>query len=214
MVAVYDLGGGTFDVSILKMERGVFEVMATGGDTRLGGDDIDTPPGRSCSSRSCRRRLREHRAGSRAGAARLAEQAKRGAVDRDATEIVLALAGRGGRGCEYRSPAPSSRRSIARHRRADGRAVPAGADGRRARRRRTSRTVVPSAEHAHPARARPMARALRREPLLPTRSRPGGGARRRHPGRHSHRRRARTCCCSTSCRSRSASRPWAASSPG
>jgi molecular chaperone DnaK len=40
-VAVYDFGGGTFDVSILKMERGIFEVKATGGDTRLGGDDID-----------------------------------------------------------------------------------------------------------------------------------------------------------------------------
>jgi molecular chaperone DnaK (HSP70) len=40
-VAVYDFGGGTFDVSILKMERGIFEVKATGGDTRLGGDDVD-----------------------------------------------------------------------------------------------------------------------------------------------------------------------------
>ena len=40
-VAVYDFGGGTFDVSILKLERGIFEVKATGGDTRLGGDDID-----------------------------------------------------------------------------------------------------------------------------------------------------------------------------
>jgi molecular chaperone DnaK len=40
-VAVYDLGGGTFDISILKMERGIFEVKATGGDTRLGGDDVD-----------------------------------------------------------------------------------------------------------------------------------------------------------------------------
>jgi Fe-S protein assembly chaperone HscA len=40
-VAVYDFGGGTFDVSILKMERGIFEVKATGGNTRLGGDDID-----------------------------------------------------------------------------------------------------------------------------------------------------------------------------
>jgi molecular chaperone DnaK len=40
-VAVYDLGGGTFDVSILKLERGIFDVKATGGDTRLGGDDID-----------------------------------------------------------------------------------------------------------------------------------------------------------------------------
>ncbi len=38
---VYDLGGGTFDVSILKLKDGVFEVLATGGDTRLGGDDLD-----------------------------------------------------------------------------------------------------------------------------------------------------------------------------
>jgi Fe-S protein assembly chaperone HscA len=40
-VAVYDLGGGTFDVSILKLELGVYQVLATGGDTYLGGDDID-----------------------------------------------------------------------------------------------------------------------------------------------------------------------------
>ena len=39
--AVYDLGGGTFDISILRLHRGVFEVMATGGDSALGGDDID-----------------------------------------------------------------------------------------------------------------------------------------------------------------------------
>ncbi len=39
--AVYDLGGGTFDVSLLKLEDGVFQVLATGGDTALGGDDFD-----------------------------------------------------------------------------------------------------------------------------------------------------------------------------
>ncbi len=39
--AIYDLGGGTFDISILKMTKGVFQVLATGGDTHLGGDDID-----------------------------------------------------------------------------------------------------------------------------------------------------------------------------
>lgn len=39
--AVYDLGGGTFDISILRMNRGVFEVLATGGDSALGGDDMD-----------------------------------------------------------------------------------------------------------------------------------------------------------------------------
>src|SRR5688572_30512003 len=40
-IAVYDLGGGTFDISILRVEDGVFQVLATGGDTHLGGDDID-----------------------------------------------------------------------------------------------------------------------------------------------------------------------------
>jgi Fe-S protein assembly chaperone HscA len=40
-VAVYDLGGGTFDISILKIEDGVFQVLATNGDTHLGGDDMD-----------------------------------------------------------------------------------------------------------------------------------------------------------------------------
>ncbi|MCB2264209.1 MAG: Fe-S protein assembly chaperone HscA [Candidatus Thiosymbion ectosymbiont of Robbea hypermnestra] len=39
--AVYDLGGGTFDISILRLRRGVFEVLATGGDSALGGDDLD-----------------------------------------------------------------------------------------------------------------------------------------------------------------------------
>ena len=41
LFVVYDLGGGTFDVSILRLSRGVFEVVATGGDAALGGDDFD-----------------------------------------------------------------------------------------------------------------------------------------------------------------------------
>jgi molecular chaperone HscA len=41
VIAVYDLGGGTFDISVLRLSKGVFEVLATGGDTALGGDDID-----------------------------------------------------------------------------------------------------------------------------------------------------------------------------
>jgi Fe-S protein assembly chaperone HscA len=41
IIAVYDLGGGTFDVSILKIKNGIFEVLSTNGDTHLGGDDID-----------------------------------------------------------------------------------------------------------------------------------------------------------------------------
>jgi molecular chaperone HscA len=41
VLAVYDLGGGTFDVSLLRMRKGIFEVLATGGDSALGGDDFD-----------------------------------------------------------------------------------------------------------------------------------------------------------------------------
>jgi len=41
LIAVYDFGGGTFDISILKLHEGIFEVLATAGDTRLGGDDMD-----------------------------------------------------------------------------------------------------------------------------------------------------------------------------
>ena len=41
LIAVYDLGGGTFDISILRLSKGVFEVLATGGDSALGGDDLD-----------------------------------------------------------------------------------------------------------------------------------------------------------------------------
>jgi molecular chaperone HscA len=42
VIAVYDLGGGTFDISILRLNKGVFEVLSTGGDTALGGDDFDS----------------------------------------------------------------------------------------------------------------------------------------------------------------------------
>ncbi|MGH9611037.1 MAG: Hsp70 family protein, partial [Bryobacteraceae bacterium] len=41
IIAVYDFGGGTFDISILRLHEGIFEVLATNGDTHLGGDDID-----------------------------------------------------------------------------------------------------------------------------------------------------------------------------
>ena len=88
-IAVYDLGGGTFDVSILKLARGVFEVLATGGDTRLGGDDMDTAladvllgelPGR----------WREH-AQIRAQVLRLAEQVKHALSSRDDAPLEIAL---------------------------------------------------------------------------------------------------------------------------
>src|SRR5688572_9658769 len=89
IVAVYDLGGGTFDVSILRLRGGVVEVLATNGDTRLGGDDMDVrvadwilaelPEG-----------IRTHPQ-VRAQVLQLAERTKRTLTDRDQTEVVLGL---------------------------------------------------------------------------------------------------------------------------
>ncbi len=89
VVAVFDLGGGTFDVSILKLRAGVFEVLATNGDTRLGGDDLDArlaalllaelPEG-----------LRGHPQ-VRAQVLAMAERAKRVLSDAERTEIELGL---------------------------------------------------------------------------------------------------------------------------
>ncbi len=57
--AVYDFGGGTFDVSLLKLEKGVFQVLSTRGDTQLGGDDIDAllPTKEGISARTIKERL-------------------------------------------------------------------------------------------------------------------------------------------------------------
>ena len=66
LIAVYDLGGGTFDISILRVEDGVFQVLATNGDTHLGGDDIDLLLTERVLGRS-RRRGAERVAGGRAG---------------------------------------------------------------------------------------------------------------------------------------------------
>ena len=87
VIAVYDLGGGTFDISILRLRAGVFEVLATSGDTRLGGDDFDErlaelvlaelPEAERC------------RADVRARARAAAERAKCALSDAERAEIVL-----------------------------------------------------------------------------------------------------------------------------
>ena len=53
---VYDLGGGTFDVSILRIGDGVFEVLATAGDNKLGGDDFDDNINRILSSKNSKKK--------------------------------------------------------------------------------------------------------------------------------------------------------------
>ena len=62
-IAVYDLGGGTFDISILELNNGVFQVLATSGNTHLGGDDVDEALIADCGLADCR--LAKARAGHR-----------------------------------------------------------------------------------------------------------------------------------------------------
>jgi molecular chaperone DnaK len=87
VIAVYDLGGGTFDVSILRLRAGVFEVLATSGDTRLGGDDFD--------ERLAELVLAEvpeaerGRADVRARARQAAERAKRALSDTERADISM-----------------------------------------------------------------------------------------------------------------------------
>jgi molecular chaperone DnaK (HSP70) len=88
-VAVYDLGGGTFDVSILHLRGGVFEVLSTNGDTRLGGDDMDVRLANWILA-ELPEKLRHHPQ-VHAQVLQLAEQTKRTLSDREQTEIVLGL---------------------------------------------------------------------------------------------------------------------------
>ena len=94
--AVYDLGGGTFDISILRLHQGVFEVLATGGDTALGGDDFDAAVAgwlmqhAGVAADADRGTLRQLLDRARAAKEQLAEV--------EETEIVLDLPGGGWRG--------------------------------------------------------------------------------------------------------------------
>jgi Fe-S protein assembly chaperone HscA len=90
-IAVYDLGGGTFDISLLKLVRGVFEVLATGGDTRLGGDDMDAALA-AVMLAELPERWREH-VQVRAQVLRLAEQAKHALSNRDEAPVEIAVPG-------------------------------------------------------------------------------------------------------------------------
>ncbi len=88
--AVYDLGGGTFDISILRLARGVFEVIATGGDSALGGDDYDRALADWLMTRAELFRLG---AGDKAAIKMAARQAKEQLSTSDATTAVFEAAG-------------------------------------------------------------------------------------------------------------------------
>ena len=94
LYAVYDLGGGTFDFSLLRLEKGVFQVLATGGDTALGGDDMD----RAIAERMLAERKRDGLADAVDEAAvkaalALARHMKEQLSDRDQTSGRLEIAG-------------------------------------------------------------------------------------------------------------------------
>jgi molecular chaperone DnaK len=88
LIAVYDLGGGTFDISILRLHTGIFEVLATNGDTRLGGDDIDQRIAERFLLSEVPETLR-HDPHVASSARRVAEQAKRTLSDHDETQLRL-----------------------------------------------------------------------------------------------------------------------------
>jgi len=95
LYAVYDLGGGTFDFSLLRLEKGVFQVLATGGDTALGGDDFD----RAIAERLLAERKRDGLKdlvdeGAVKNALALARQMKEQLSDRDRTSGRLELGGK------------------------------------------------------------------------------------------------------------------------
>ena len=208
-VAVYDFGGGTFDISILKMERGIFEVKATGGDTRLGGDDIDEAVAAWLLASATMPAETVARRDVQALARRAAEEAKCRLSSADATDVAVELAD-GTRIAKTLTRAdfealiaPIVDRTLVPCRQA---LADAGLAAGGRRRRRAGRR-----QHPHPARACEGPRALRARAAVLDRSRSGRGA--SGPGS----RRAfsaavrRTCCSSTSSRSRSASKRWAAS---
>ena len=135
-IAVYDLGGGTFDVSVLEIGDGVFEVKSTNGDTFLGGEDFRQPP-----RRIFRRRVQEReRHRSQEGQARPSapeggggEGQDRAVVgDADRHQPALHHGGRvGPEASDAEADAGKIRGSGRRPHPADRRAVPQGAEGRR-----------------------------------------------------------------------------------
>ncbi len=91
-VAVYDLGGGTFDISILRLELGVYQVLATHGDTYLGGDDIDQAVMRLLSGEIAAQGISELTRTELQQLRDAAERAKQALSDVDETTIEIALA--------------------------------------------------------------------------------------------------------------------------
>ena len=91
LFAVYDLGGGTFDISVLRLTRGVFEVVATGGDSALGGDDYDRALANHLLQQS---RIAELGTSARAALMQQARQTKEALSSADQAEVVCEIDGK------------------------------------------------------------------------------------------------------------------------
>jgi hypothetical protein len=179
LFAIYDLGGGTFDISVLRLHDGVFQVLATGGDSALGGDDFDRALAADLfTAAGGRRRRQPEEARIAARGSRSAQRPSARTGERSPRSGSRALR------CHARDSRPD-RPAIA----ADDPRVPAGAQGRggapRARRSGAGRRL-----DAHAA-----VRGAGEQPSAPAarRHRPGRGRRPRRgdPGRHPVGQRAR-----------------------
>ena len=211
--AVYDLGGGTFDVTILVLDDGVFQVRSTGGDSALGGDDMDRALAEVFLREHGLRRRRRRAAGARAPGARRA-RARSSTRSPIATAVELEI------------------RAARRRRRSSRSVTRAELDALDAPAPRAHRRRLPARAAATPASQPseldgvilvggstrvPLVRALRREALrqraaraTSTPIRSSRSAPRSRPTSSPAADRATTCSCSTCCRCRSASRRWAA----
>ena len=217
-IAVFDFGGGTFDISILEVGDGVIEVMATGGDTHLGGDDLD--------QRVIEWMVQEFKkdqgidlAADKMALQRLKEAAERAKIELSTsveTEINLPFVTADASGPKHlqlklsrakfeQLVADSFDRALEPCKRALNGRGHRHVENRRSRSRRRL--------DAYPQSPGNGPRALREG--APQGRQPGRGRflRRGHSGRRPAGRRQETSCCSTSHLCRSASRPSAASSP-
>ena len=93
LYAVFDLGGGTFDISLLRLQRGVFEVVATGGDAALGGDDFDRALADAVLAEAGRPTIVASNAHDKRAMLVAARTAKEALTDADRTELRCELAG-------------------------------------------------------------------------------------------------------------------------
>ena len=201
-IAVYDFGGGTFDISILEVGEGVVEVKATGGDTHLGGDDLDQRIldwiVNEFKTRAGHRPLqgRHGRATAQGGGGEGQDGALHHRRDRDQPAL---------RHRRRRRAAPPGHAPVALPLRATG-GRPAGADhparapmseGRRPGDGAGGRGGAGGRQHAHPARTGPGARAVRQGAAQGRQPRRGGGGQARPCRRACSAARSRTSCCWT-----------------